>query len=57
MFLSGLKGKAEKVTEEKEYSRVAEGTDGYIEVLMNGVEIIARFKGRLKRVKRKAKGV
>ena len=35
VFLSGLKDKAEKITEEKEHSRVAEGTDGYTEVLMN----------------------
>jgi len=53
VFLSGVKDKAEKVTEEKEHSRVAEGTDGYIEVLMNAGEGVARFKGRLKRVKRK----
>ena len=52
MFLSGLKGKEEKVAEEKEHSRVAESTDGYIEVLMNAGEIIACFKGRLKHVKR-----
>ena len=44
VFLSGLKGKEEKVAEEKDHSQVAEDTDGYIEVLMNAGEIIVRFK-------------
>jgi len=40
VLLSGLKEKTEKVTEEKEHARVAEGTDGYIELLMNAGETI-----------------
>ena len=46
ILLSKLKAE-EKVTEEKEHARVAEGTEGYIETLMNAGETIARFKGRL----------
>ena len=53
MFLSGLKDKAEKVMEEKEHSRVAEGKEWYTEVLMNAWKIIPRFTGRLKCVKHK----
>jgi len=53
MLLSGLKEKTEKVTEVKEHTRVAESTDGYIEVLMNAGETTAHFKGRLKCLKRK----
>jgi len=48
VLLSGLKEKTEKVME---HARVAEFTDGYIEVLMNAGGTIAHFKGRLKRMK------
>ena len=47
ILLSKLKAE-EKVMEEKEHARVIEGTEGYIETLMNAGEIIACFKVVLK---------
>ena len=38
----------EKVKEEKEYQRVAEGSEGYIEILMEANELVARLETRLK---------
>ena len=39
----------EKVKEEKEYQRVAEGSEGYIEILMEANElVVARLETRLK---------
>ena len=41
--------------EEKEHARVAEGTEGYNDTIMNAGKIIACFKGKLKHVKCKFK--
>ena len=38
----------ENVKEEKEYQRVAEGSEGYIEILMEANELVARLETRLK---------
>ena len=38
----------EKVKEEKEYQRVAEESEGYIEILMEVNELVARLETRLK---------
>ena len=51
-LLKDLKGE-QKTAEEKEHSRVGEGTEGYIEVLLNAGELISSLKGRLKRIVRK----
>ena len=51
-LLKGLKGE-EKTAEEKEHTRVGEGTEGYIEVLLNAGELVSRLKSRLKRIVRK----
>ena len=40
-ILKELKGDA-KVTEESEYTRVADGEDGFIEVLLVATEVLAR---------------
>ena len=42
----------EKVKEEKEYQRVAEGSEGYIEILMEANELFARLATRLKVIAR-----
>ena len=38
--------------EEKEYQRVAEGSEGYIEILMDANEMVARLQSRLKLIAR-----
>ena len=38
----------EKVKEEKEYQRVAEGSEGFIEILMEANELVTRLETRLK---------
>ena len=50
--MQDLKGEA-KVTEEQEHSRVAEGDEGYVEVLLNAGECIGRMRARLKRIEKK----
>ena len=42
----------EKVKEEKEYQRVAEGSEGYVEILMEANELVARLETRLKVIAR-----
>ena len=42
----------EKVKEEKEYQRVAKGSEGYIEILMESNELVARLETRLKVIAR-----
>ena len=42
----------EKVKEEKEYQRVAKGSEGYIEILMEANELVARLETRLKVIAR-----
>ena len=51
-LLKDLKGE-EKTAEEREHGRVGEGTEGYIEVLLNAGELISSLKSRLKRIVRK----
>ena len=50
-LLKDLKGD-ERSKEEKEYQRVAEGSEGYIEMLMDANEMVARLQGRLKLIAR-----
>ena len=42
----------EKVKEEKEYERVAEGSEGYIEILKEANELVAHLETRLKVIAR-----
>ena len=42
----------EKVKEEKEYQRVVEGSEGYIEILMEANELVAHLETRLKVIAR-----
>ena len=42
----------EKVKAEKEYHRVAEGSEGYIEILMEANELVACLETRLKVIAR-----
>ena len=42
----------EKVKEEKEYQRVVEGSEGYIEILMEVNKLVARLETRLKVIAR-----
>ena len=42
----------EKVNREKEYQRVAEGSEGYNEILMEANELVARLESRLKVIAR-----
>jgi len=42
-----------KTAEEKEHERVAEGPEGYVEVLLNASETVVRLKSRFKRIVRK----
>ena len=51
-LLKEVKGER-KVTEEQEHARAAEGPEGYVEALIAAGEVIARLKGRLKRIKRR----
>ena len=51
-LLQDLEGEA-KVTEEQEHSRVAEGDEGYIEVLLNAGECISCMRARLKCIEKK----
>ena len=51
-LLKDLKGE-EKVKEEKEHQKVSEGSDGYIEVLLDTNEVVARLQTRLKVIARK----
>ena len=50
-LLKDLKGD-ERSKEEKEYQRVAEGSEGYVEMLMDANEVVARLQGRLKLIAR-----
>ena len=49
--MKDLKGD-ERSKEEKEYQHVAEGSEGYIEMLMDANEVVARLQGRLKLIAR-----
>ena len=51
-LLREMHGEA-KDAEEKEQTRVAEGTEGYVEVLINASEVVSRLNSRLKRIERK----
>ena len=51
-LLRDLKGEA-KVTEEQEHNRVAEGDEGYVEVLLNAGECIGHMRVRMKRIEKK----
>ena len=42
----------EKIKEEKEYQQVSEGSKGYIEILMEVNELVARLETRLKIIAR-----
>ena len=42
----------EKVKEKKEYQRVAEGSEGYIEILMEANKLVAHLETRLKVIAR-----
>ena len=42
----------EKVKEEKDYQLVAEGSEGYTEILMEANELVARLETRLKVIAR-----
>ena len=55
-ILKELKGDA-KVTEESEYKRVADGEDGFIEVLLVATEVLARLKARITIISRKREQV
>ena len=55
-ILKELKGDA-KVTEESEYTRVADGEDGFIEVLLVATEVLARLKARITIISRKREQV
>ena len=50
-LLRDLKSK-ERSKEEKEYQRVADGSEGYIEILMDTNEMVVRLQGRLKSIVR-----
>ena len=50
-LLKDLKGE-EKGKEEKEYQRVAEGNEGYIEALMEANKLVAQLETRLKVIAR-----
>ena len=51
-LLKETKGDA-KVTEEREYIRVAEGEEGFIEVMLIANEVMARLKARVTLILRK----
>ena len=42
----------ERNKEEKEFQRVADGSEGYIEVMMDANEMVVRLQGRLKLIVR-----
>ena len=48
----GLQGDQKKLKEEKEYQRVAEGSEGYVEILMEANKLNARLETRLKVIAR-----
>ena len=50
-LLKDLKSE-ERNKEEKEYQRVADGSEGYIEVMMDANEMVVRLQGRLKLIVR-----
>ena len=50
-LLKDLKSE-ERSKEEKEYQRVADGSEGYIEILMNTNEMVVCLQGRLKLIVR-----
>ena len=50
-LLKDLKSE-ERSKEEKEYQRVADGSKGYIEILMDANEMVVRLQGRLKLIVR-----
>ena len=51
-LLRDVKGE-EKVKEEKEFERVADGKDGYIEALLDAGDVVARLEARLRQIMRK----
>ena len=51
-LLKDLKGEG-KAAEEKEHSRAANGTEGYVEILLNAGELVARLWARLARISRR----
>ena len=55
-ILKELKGDT-KVTEESEYTRVSDGEDGFIEVLLVATEVLARLKARITIISRKREQV
>ena len=55
-ILKELKGDA-KVTEESEYTRVADREDAFIEVLLVATEVLARLKARITIISRKREQV
>ena len=51
-LLRDVKGE-EKVKEEKEFERAADGKDGYIEALLDAGDVVARLEARLRQIMRK----
>ena len=51
-LLKDLKGE-EKVKEEKEHQKLAEGSEGCIEVLLDTNEVVARLQTRLRVIARR----
>ena len=51
-LLKDLRGD-EKVKEEQELERVAEGGEGYIEVLLDAGDVVARLEARIRQILRK----
>ena len=49
---SSLLKDEDRSKEEKEHQRVAEGSEGYIEILMDANEMVARLQSRLKLIAR-----
>jgi len=47
--LKDLRGE-EKVKEKQELERVAEGGEGYIEVLLDAGDVVARLEARLRQI-------
>ena len=51
-LLKDLKGE-EKAKEEKEHQKASEGSDGYIEMLLDANKVVARLQTRLKVIARR----
>jgi len=47
VVLNNTKGKSTKATEEREYSRAADGEEGFIEATFNGNETICKLQARI----------